>query len=176
MKNRIGFVLWFTGLPCSGKTTLANIVAFEIKKMGFLVERLDGDIIRKSLTKDLGFSRKDRETNLERISFVAKLLSRNGVVVLASFISPYKNIREKIRTEVTNFIEIYVKCSSKKCAKRDIKGMWKLAKEGKIKNFTGWDGEYQIPLNPEIILNTEKETVNQSSERVINYLKQRKLI
>lgn len=171
-----GFVLWATGMPCSGKSTLLDAVALEIKKYNRNVQRLDGDIVRKSLCKDLGFSAEDRKTNLQRITFVSKLLANNGTGVLCSFVSPFKEDRDEIRKEVTNFIELYVCASSNKCSQRDVKGMWKLAKEGKIKGFTGHDAPYQIPENPEIFCNTEKETLNESVKIVINYLKQRKLI
>lgn len=172
-----GAVVWFTGLPCSGKTTVADAVAIELKKLGKNVERLDGDVVRKGkLSDDLKFSKEDRNKNINRVNFVSKLLSRNETIVLASFVSPYRDIREKIRIEVTNYIEVFVNASSEECAKRDIKGMWAKAKSGEIKGFTGYDAEYQIPFTPEIILDTKQETIAQSTEKVINYLKNRGLI
>jgi len=166
-----GFAMWFTGLPCAGKTTVADRVAEEIKGMGLRTERLDGDIVRKSLTKDLGFSKEDRATNIDRVTFVAKLLSRNGVATLVSFVSPYIKKRKQAREETTNFIEVYVKCSIEVCKERDVKGMYAKALRGEIKDFTGVDDPYEEPANAEIILETDKETIDQSVNKVIEYLK-----
>ncbi len=165
-----GFVLWFTGLPCSGKTTVADLVAKKLNERKMKVERLDGDIVRKSLTRDLGFSKEDRDKNIERVTFVAMMLSRNGVAVLPAFVSPYIGARENARKETTNFIEVYVKCSVEECEKRDIKGMYKKAREGIIKEFTGVDDPYEEPPNPEIIIESDKETVEESVENVLKYL------
>ncbi len=172
MENRLneGFVLWFTGLPCSGKTTVADRLAEEIRNRNRKVERLDGDIVRKSLTSDLGFSKEDRDENIKRITFVTKLLSRNGVATLVTFISPYIAKRAQAREDTTNFIEVYVQCSVEECEKRDVKGMYKLAKEGKIKEFTGVSDPYEEPVNPEITINTDMETVEESSNKVLKYL------
>ena len=167
-----GFVLWFTGLPCSGKTTVADAVAEKLKARGMKVERLDGDIVRKSLTRDLGFSKEDRDKNIERVTFVAKLLSRNGVAVLPSFVSPYIAARENARKETTNFIEIYVKCPTEVCEKRDVKGMYKKAREGEIKDFTGVNDPYEEPPNPELVLETDKETVEQCVKKIIGKLQE----
>jgi adenylyl-sulfate kinase len=170
-----GAVIWLTGLPCSGKTTIGDALAKSLKKSK--VERLDGDIVRKGkLSDDLGFSKEDRNKNINRINFVSKLLARNEVIVIASFVSPYRKTRNNIRNNVNNFVEVYVEASAKKCAKRDVKGMWKQAKEGKIKGFTGYDDPYEKPNNPEIICNTEKETVSESTNKIIKYLKRRKLM
>jgi adenylyl-sulfate kinase len=172
-----GFVLWFTGLPCSGKTTLADAVRDELLKKGINVERLDGDIVRKEgLSDDLRFSKEDRDKNIRRVTFVAKVLSRNKTAVLASFVSPYRKTRSEIRKKVTNFIEVFVDCESKTCIKRDVKGMWKKAQRGEIKNFTGWDDPYERPINPEIISQTDIHNVKKCTKRILNYLKQRKLI
>jgi len=165
---RKGYVIWLTGLPCSGKTSIGDNLADKMKN--YLVERLDGDIVRKSLTKDLGFSKEDRKINLERVTFVAKLLSRNGILVICSFVSPYREVREYIKKETTNFIEVYVKTSTAECVKRDNKGMWAKAKRGEIKGFTGFDAPYEIPINPDIIVNTEKETIEESTQKILNYL------
>ena len=167
-----GVTVWFTGLPCSGKTTIADRVAEILKKEGYKVERLDGDIVRKHLTRDLGFTKEDREENLRRVGFVAKLLTRNGVIVLASFVSPYREIRKYLREEIGSFIEVYVKASPEECARRDVKGMWAKAKAGEIKNFTGHDDPYEEPENPELILNTEEESVEESTKKVIDFLKE----
>jgi len=171
-----GFVLWFTGLSASGKSTVADAVAEKLIKRGLKIERLDGDIVRKSLTKDLGFSKEDRDENIQRVSFVAKLLSRNGVGVIASFISPYREVRKRIREETTNFVEVFVKCPLEVCEKRDPKGMYKKARAGEIKNFTGIDDPYEEPENPELVLNTDKETVEESVEKVITKLEELRLI
>ena len=167
MSNKTGFTVWFTGLPCSGKTTVADIVAEELKRRGAATERLDGDIVRKGLTRDLGFTKEDRDKNIERITFVAKLLSRNNVAVLSSFISPYKKVRDKVRSEVTNFIEVFVDCSIEVCEKRDVKGMYKKARKGEIKNFTGVDDPYENPPNPEITICTDKETPEESAVKIL---------
>jgi len=167
-----GVTVWFTGLPCSGKSTIADRVAEILKEKGYRVERLDGDIVRQHLTKDLGFSKEDRYENLRRVGFVAKLLTRNGVIVLASFVSPYRDIRNELRNEIGNFIEVYVKASPELCAKRDVKGMWAKAKAGEIKNFTGYDDPYEEPENPELVLDTENESVDESVEKVLNKLKE----
>lgn len=165
-----GFVLWFTGLPCSGKTTVADGVAKRLSQMRLKVERLDGDIVRQGLTKDLGFSKEDRDKNIERVTFVAKLLSRNGVAALVSFVSPYRAKRDEARKETTNFVEVYVKCPAEECIRRDAKGMYKKALKGEIKYFTGVDDPYEEPLNPEIVLETNKETPEESIKNVIKGL------
>lgn len=172
-----GFVLWFTGLPCSGKSTIADALSSILKKEGIKVERLDGDVVRKGkLSDDLGFSKEDRDKNINRINFVSKVLSRNGVAVLASFVSPYRVTRTKIRDNVTNFIEVYAHASAKECARRDVKGMWAKAKAGVIKGFTGYDDPYEIPKTPELVCDTETESLQESVSKVIYYLRQRKLI
>jgi adenylylsulfate kinase len=162
-----GFTLWFTGLPCSGKSAVADKVAENLKSRGLRVERLDGDIVRQSLTRDLGFSKEDRNENIRRVTFVAKLLTRNGVAVLTSFISPYRDIRAQARKEIGNFIEVYVKCSIEVCMQRDIKGMYEKALSGEIKEFTGVSDPYEEPLNPEIFLETDKETLEESTNKVL---------
>ena len=167
-----GFTLWFTGLPCSGKSAVADKVAEILKSRGLRVERLDGDIVRQSLTRDLGFSKEDRNENIRRVTFVSKLLTRNGVAVLTSFISPYRDIRDHARREIGNFIEIYVKCSVEVCMQRDIKGMYKKAIRGEIKEFTGVSDPYEEPLNPKILLETDKETLDESSQKVLTRLEE----
>ena len=165
-----GFTLWFTGLPCSGKTVLANVVAEDLKKMGMKVERLDGDIVRKSLTRDLGFTEEDRNMNIERVTFVAKLLTRNGVAVLASFVSPYNQIRAYSREEIGDYILVYVKCSLEECEKRDVKNMYAKARVGKIKNFTGINHPFEEPDNPDIIVETDRQTVEESKKIILDAL------
>jgi len=166
-----GCCVWFTGLPCSGKTAIADSVADKLKALGKKTERLDGDIIRKSLTRDLGFSKEDRDLNIERVTFVARLLSRNGVYVLASFISPYIEKREEVRRQTTNFIEVYLKCSLDECMKRDVSGMYKKAIAGQIENFTGISDPYEEPVNPEITLDTKKLSIKESADLILDYLK-----
>ncbi|MEN6312355.1 MAG: adenylyl-sulfate kinase [Acidobacteriota bacterium] len=166
-EDQVGCTLWFTGLPCSGKSAVADRVAARLKERGLHVERLDGDIVRQDLTRDLGFSKKDRDENIRRVTFVTKLLSRNGVAVLTSFISPYREMRDRARGETTNFVEIYAKCPVEVCMERDVKGMYKKAMRGEIKEFTGVSDPYEEPLNPELVLETDKETLEQSVERVL---------
>ncbi len=165
-----GFTLWFTGLPCSGKTVLADAVAEELRAKGMKVERLDGDIVRKSLTKDLGFTEEDRNMNIERVTFVAKLLTRNGVAVLASFVSPYNKIRAYSRNEIGDYILVYVKCSLDECESRDVKGMYAKARAGEIKDFTGIDHPFEEPNEVEIVVETDKQTVEESKEIVLDAL------
>ncbi|MEJ2249411.1 MAG: adenylyl-sulfate kinase [Candidatus Lokiarchaeota archaeon] len=165
-----GFTLWFTGLACSGKTTVADAVAKELKRKDMKVERLDGDIVRKSLTRDLGFTEEDRKMNIERVTFVSKLLTRNGVAVLASFISPYEEIREYSKKEIGDYILVYVKCSLEECEKRDVKGMYAKARAGEIKNFTGIDHPFEEPKNPDIVIETDKESLEESTQIIIDAL------
>jgi len=171
-----GFVLWFTGLSGSGKSVIADRVAEKLKEKGLKIERLDGDIVRKSLTKDLGFSENDRNENIKRVTFVAKLLSRNDVGVIASFISPYREIRNHVKNEVTNFIEVYTKCSLDVCIQRDPKGLYKKALNGEIENFTGVSHPYEEPENPEILLETDKLSLEESVGKVIKKIEEFTLI
>ncbi|MFX1426043.1 MAG: adenylyl-sulfate kinase [Promethearchaeota archaeon] len=165
-----GFTLWFTGLPCSGKTVLADAVAEDLRKRGMKVERLDGDIVRKSLTRDLGFTEEDRNMNIERVTFVAKLLTRNGVVVLASFVSPYNKIRDYSRNEIGDYLLVYVKCSLEECEARDVKGMYAKARTGEIKNFTGIDHPFEEPDNFDILVETDKQPLEESKNIVLKAL------
>ena len=167
-----GFVVWLTGLPGSGKTTISNHLEPKLRTMGWPVEILDGDEIRQNLSKGLGFSREDRETHLKRAAYVAKLLSRNGVAVIAAFISPYRNVREYARKETTNFLEIFVKCSLQVCAQRDPKGLYKKASAGEIKNLTGPQGVYEEPIAPDLIVQTDNQTVEESVNSILDKLKQ----
>ncbi len=166
-----GFTLWFTGLPCSGKSAVADRVAEILRDHNLRVERLDGDVVRKSLCRDLGFSKKDRDENIRRVAFVAKLLTRNGVAVLTSFISPYREIRDEARREIGEFIEVYVKCPLEVCMSRDVKGMYQKAIRGEIKEFTGISDPYEEPVNPELVLETDRETLEESARKVLDYLK-----
>jgi adenylyl-sulfate kinase len=168
-----GVTLWFTGLPCSGKSAVADRVAEILKERGYHVERLDGDIVRQDLTRDLGFSKADRDENIRRVTFVSKLLTRNGVIVLTSFISPYIEVRDRARKEIGSFLEIYTKCALDVCIQRDVKGMYKKAIAGQIKEFTGISDPYEEPVHPELLLETDKETLEESTARVLAALKAR---
>ena len=172
MCDQKGFTLWFTGLSGSGKTAIAKLVQQEMCDRGLKVERLDGDIVRKSLTRDLGFSKEDRDNNIERVTFVAKLLTRNGVAVLCSFISPYRERRAKSRQEIGEFIEVYVECPVEECARRDVKGLYAKAFAGEIEKFTGVSDPYEEPENPEIVCHTAQEAVDESVVKVVAYLEE----
>ena len=171
-----GFTLWFTGLPCSGKSTLAQLVAEELERRGRGVEVLDGDVVRTHLTKGLGFSREDRDENIRRIGFVCQLLSKHGAATIAAAISPYRAIREEVRASIPNFIEVYVNTPLETCIARDIKGMYKKALAGELKNFTGIDDPYEPPLHPELVIETDKETPAASAARILALLEQRGLV
>ncbi len=171
-----GFTLWFTGLPCSGKTTLSGIIEQELRLFMPAVEHLDGDVIRQGLSRDLGFSKEDRTMNIERTAFVASLLTRSGVAVLVSFVSPYRQMRDKARALITPFIEVYVRCSLEECERRDVKGMYQLARKGKISDFTGVSDPYEEPLNPEVVVDTETFDTASCASKVLDYLESRNLI
>ncbi len=171
-----GFTVWFTGLPCSGKSTLARLLEKELRARGKYVEVLDGDEVRQRLSRGLGFSKEDRDENIRRISYVCKLLSRNGVVAIAAAISPYKAVREEARAEIENFVEVYVKCPVEVCAERDVKGLYKKALRGEIKNFTGVSDPYEPPDNPEVIVETDKETTEESVNKILSKLKEMGLL
>jgi len=167
-----GFILWFTGLSGSGKTTISKALESELKRRGCKVEILDGDVIRTNLSKGLGFSKEDRDTNIRRIGFVANLLSRNGVVAITAAISPYRAVRDEIRALEPNFVEVYVKAPLEVCEARDVKGLYAKARAGEIKGFTGIDDAYEEPLNPEIICYTERESVEDSVKTVLSKLEE----
>lgn len=175
MHNQNGFTVWLTGLSGAGKTAIAEPLARALKDRGLKIERLDGDIVRQSLTSDLGFTKEDRDENIKRITFVAKLLTRNGVGVICSFISPYRERRARTRQEIEEggaFIEVYVHCPVEVCAERDVKGLYEQAFAGEIENFTGVSDPYEPPENPEIVCHTAEETVEESVARIIAYLEQ----
>ena len=167
-----GFTIWFTGLSGSGKSTLSEIIEARLKARGRNVEVLAGDIVRTHLSTGLGFSREDRDTNIKRIAFVCGLLTRNGVVCISAAIAPYRAAREWARTEIGNFVEVYVKCPLEVCRQRDVKGLYKLVDEGKIKNFTGVDDPYEEPEHPELVIETDKETVEESIARIFAKLEE----
>lgn len=166
-----GFTVWFTGLSCSGKTTLSRMLEAELRKRGFgKIEVLDGDVVRTNLSKGLGFSKEDRDTNIKRIGFVCKLLSRNGVIAIAAAISPYREIRDFNRKEIGSFVEVYCKCPLEVCIQRDIKGLYKKALAGEIKNYTGIDDPYEEPLHAEVVLETDRESPEESVAKIIQTL------
>jgi adenylyl-sulfate kinase len=166
-----GFTIWFTGLSGSGKTTLSRMVESELRRRGIRkVELLDGDVIRTHLSKGLGFSKEDRDANIKRIGFVCKLLSRNGVIAIAAAISPYRAVRDFNRKEIGDFVEIYCKCSLEVCIERDVKGLYKKALAGEIKNYTGIDDPYEAPLNAEVVLETDRETPEESVKKIFQKL------
>jgi adenylylsulfate kinase len=170
--HRKGFTLWFTGLSGAGKSTLSVMVADELRRRGVKVEILDGDEVRTNLSKGLGFSKEDRDTNIKRIGYVCKLLTRNGVAAISAAISPYREVRDFNREQIGDFIEIYVECSIDALAARDVKGLYKKALAGEIKNFTGISDPYEPPLKAEITVNSEKQSKDESFKTIMQYLEQ----
>ncbi len=167
-----GFTLWFTGMSGAGKSTLANLLADELRARGHLVEVLDGDEIRTHLSKGLGFSKEDRDTNIRRIGYVARLLSRNGVIAISAAISPYRDVRDELRSQHERFFEVYMHCTIEKLSERDVKGLYKKALAGEIKNFTGISDPYEPPVNPDLVLDSATETVEQSLRKLIGRLEE----
>ena len=177
MAEDTGFCLWFTGLSGSGKTTITNLLVKELRDRGSKLEVLDGDIVRENLSKGLGFSKEDRDTNIRRIAFVANLLSRNGVPVITAAISPYREIRDEARQRMDGrFIETYVKASVEVCEARDVKGLYAKARSGEIKEFTGVSDPYEPPESPEIVLETEHESPEESAKKIVDFLAERGLL
>jgi adenylylsulfate kinase len=166
-----GFTLWFTGLPSSGKTTLATLMADKLRDLGIKVELLDGDEVRKSLSPDLGFSKNDRETHAQRVAYLCRILSRNGIAAIASLISPYKASRQQARDQVgSRFIEVWTKCTLEKCMERDLKGLYKKALEGKIRDMTGVQDPYEEPVDNEVTVDTEHNSVDKCATQIMFYL------
>ena len=171
-----GVTVWLTGLSGSGKSTVANLLASRLRGAGAKVEVLDGDVVRTNLSKGLGFSKEDRDTNIRRIGFVCGLLTRNGVIAIAAAISPYRSIREEVRASIANFVEVFADCPLETLVARDVKGLYKKALAGEIKNFTGVSDPYEAPTSPEIRIDTARETPEQSTDAVWNYLVERGLL
>ncbi len=165
-----GFTVWFTGLPCAGKSTLARALEEQLRSIGRQVEVLDGDEVRTRLTKGLGFSRADRDENIRRIAYVARLLTRVRAVAIVAAVSPYREIRDEARAEIGNFIEVYVECSLEECIRRDVKGMYARALRGEIPNFTGVSDPYEPPLCPEVTVDTGAEEVGESLSKILHQL------
>lgn len=175
LKQR-GAVLWLTGLSGAGKTTIARQLEQKLRERDLLVELLDGDDIRQNLSKGLGFSREDRDMNVRRVGYAADLLSRNGVMVIVSLISPYRNVRNELRSSLKNFIEIYIDAPLDVCEVRDVKGLYAKARSGQIKFFTGIDDPYEEPLNPHITCYSSEETIDMSVAKVMTWLEDAKIL
>ena len=171
-----GFTLWLTGLPCAGKTTIALELLRRLAKRGIPVEGLDGDVIRKNLSRDLGFSKQERLANIERVGYVASLLTRHGVVTVVSLVSPYRSMRDKAREIIGRFVEIYVSCPLDVCEARDVKGMYKLARQGTLHSFTGVSDPYEKPLKPEITVHTDKHSPQESVQSILKWLEKKAYI
>ncbi len=175
-----GFVLWFTGLSGAGKTTLSSLLATELRTRGLNVEILDGDEVRTNLSKGLGFSKEDRDTNIRRIGYVSRLLARNNVAVIAAAISPYREVRDEVRRAISGngaaFIEVFVKCSIDILAERDVKGLYKKALAGELQGFTGVSDPYEEPLHPEVIVETDVETVAASAAKILQVIEKRTML
>ena len=165
-----GYVVWMTGLSGSGKTTIALVLEEELKERGLRVERLDGDVVRESLTRDLGFTAEDRKKNIERVTFVAKLLSRNGVGTICSFISPYQAVRDDVRANTTNFLEVFVDAPLEVVIERDVKGLYKKAIAGEIPNFTGISDPFEAPQSPDIHLRTDQISPQECAQIILDKL------
>ena len=177
MSDHKGFTLWMTGLSGSGKSTITDVLVDKFEERGIPLEVLDGDVVRENLSKGLGFSKEDRDTNIRRIAFVADLLSRNGVPVITAAISPYEEIRAEAREMMDGrFIEAYVKVSLEEAERRDVKGLYKKARAGEIKEFTGVSDPYEAPENPELVIDTESQTPEESAQQIVAYLEERDLI
>ncbi len=180
MNNRKGFTLWLTGLSGAGKTTLAGVLKQKLRARGVAVEVLDGDEIRTNLSKGLGFSREDRDTNIRRIGYVCRLLSRNGVAAISAAISPYREVRDEARRLVEGdgaaFIEVFVKCPIEVLAERDVKGLYKRALAGELTGFTGISDPYEEPIAPEVVIESDREAVEFSATKIIRELEQRRLL
>jgi adenylylsulfate kinase len=171
-----GFTLWFTGFSGAGKSTLANLAAEELRERGYRVEVLDGDDVRTNLSRGLGFSKQDRDSNIRRIGYVCKLLERNGVIAISAAISPYRDTRLEVRREHERFFEVYVRCPLATVIERDVKGLYGKALKGDIPNFTGVSDPYEEPENPELVIDTHLESREESVAKLIGALESHNLI
>lgn len=175
-----GFVLWFTGLSGSGKTTVSQLVVEQLRARGIKIEILDGDVVRTNLSKGLGFSKEDRDTNILRVGFVANLLSRNGLAACCACISPYAAIRDAVRRQVEadggRFVEIYMDTPIQECIRRDVKGLYKKALAGELKGFTGVDDPYEAPAKAELVIHTCEQPPPESAAQILGYLEKQRLV
>lgn len=171
-----GFTLWFTGLSGAGKSTLANLAAEELRRRGHRVEILDGDEVRTNLSKGLGFSKEDRDTNIRRIGYVCNLLARNGVIAISAAISPYRDVRDEVRKLHTRFFEVFMKCPLETLVERDVKGLYKKALAGEIKSFTGVSDPYEEPVTPELLIDSSAEKVEHSLQKLLATLEDKNFI
>jgi adenylylsulfate kinase len=172
VEKQRGVTIWLTGLSGAGKTTICQFLETELRSQGYKIEVLDGDVVRQNLSKGLTFSKEDRDENIRRIGFVAQLLTRNNVIVLVSVISPYRAIREEVKERIGDFIEVYVNAPLEVCEQRDVKGLYKKARAGEIKNFTGIDDLYEIPLEPDVECKTNEESISQSANKILTKLEE----
>lgn len=170
--NQEGVAIWLTGLSGAGKTTISIPLCEQLESMGYRVQRLDGDVVRQKLTKDLGFSKEDRDLNIERVTFVAERLVKHAVITVCAFISPYRAEREYARDEIGRFVEVFVKCPLEVCEERDVKGLYAKARAGEIKNFTGIDDPYEEPENAELTVDTSLSTLQAEVDAIIVYLRE----
>lgn len=171
-----GFTLWLTGMSGAGKSTISEELMSRWRRAGAKIELLDGDIVRTNLSQGLGFSREDRDTNVRRIGFVAELLSRNGVIVVVAAISPWRGTREEVKSKIANFIEVHVDCPVEVLSARDVKGLYKKAMAGQVEQFTGISDPYEPPLNPDVTVHSDRETVIESADKIQRELEARGLI
>lgn len=175
-----GFTLWFTGLSGSGKSTLTGLLEAEFRRRNYKVELLDGDVVRTNLSRGLSFSKEDRDINIRRIGFVCDLLSRNGVIAISAAISPYRSVRRECRELVeshgTPFVEVYCKCSLDELVRRDVKGLYKKALSGEIQNFTGVSDPYEEPENPDVLVESDSESVEDAFHKILAFLEEKELI
>jgi adenylylsulfate kinase len=167
-----GFTVWFTGMSGAGKSTLTERLVAIIRERRGKVEVLDGDVVRTNLSKGLSFSKEDRDINIRRIGFVCHLLTRNGVPVISAAISPYRSVRDEVRGLIGDFVEVFVDCPLEELVKRDVKGLYARALRGEITGFTGIDDPYEPPLNPEVVVRTDRETPDESVAKIVAYLEQ----
>jgi adenylylsulfate kinase len=171
--SQTGFTIWLTGLSGAGKSTISSVLERKFHERGLKFEILDGDVVRTHLSKGLGFSKEDRDTNIRRIGWVCEVLTRNDVIAIAAAISPYRDIRDEVRARIGRFVEVYVQCPIDVLAERDVKGLYKKALAGELKNFTGVSDPYEAPLNPEVVCYTDRETPEASATRILNFLEAR---